>query len=244
MNVSDGVKAAQGSANHSDKGNRLSYRELVGGIVLIVAVVGAGAGYYAFNYITKDSERMKFWVGFMFSFAALAVIVVQSAIYVKQTEFMKQQIEATAIAERAYLAFTGMNIASPIANNTIVINAVLTNGGRTPAREIDRRVQTALVAPPPKPFDWDEKITIPSESGMTFLAGGADKRLSFYILNVTKELFTEFENGTRNIYVDGEIRFTDFAGARQVLVFGAVCAATDNRQFRERYQYQRDADPN
>jgi hypothetical protein len=158
---------------------------------------------------------------------------------------MARQIEAAAIAERAYLGFKSIGIVNPIVNNQIEIKAMLVNGGRTPARDIERLIRVGLVEPPPDPFNPDDPITTPSESGMSFMAAGAERLITApAILNVTRDVFKEFDAGKKNIYVDGHIRFTDYTGKRQVFGFGWVSRARDNGGFQERYQYQHDADPN
>lgn len=84
---------SQSGNNHSKKGKLLTKRDVIGGAFLIIVVVGGLSGYYAFNHISERSARMQFWVGFMFSFAALVVIVIQVAIYWQQAEFMEQQAD-------------------------------------------------------------------------------------------------------------------------------------------------------
>jgi hypothetical protein len=63
----------------------------IGPISLFVLVIGAAVGFYAHEHVTKDSVRFQFWIGFMFSFLAFVVLLVQSVIYAQQAEFMKQQ---------------------------------------------------------------------------------------------------------------------------------------------------------
>lgn len=63
----------------------------IGPISLVVLVVAVAVGFYAHEHVTKDSVRFQFWVGFMFSFLAFVVLLVQSVIYAQQAEFMKQQ---------------------------------------------------------------------------------------------------------------------------------------------------------
>ncbi len=63
---------------------------LIGPLSLIVFVVGGGAAAYAYYSVTKDSVRVQFWIGFMFSFMALVVVTVQVVIYAQQADFMKQ----------------------------------------------------------------------------------------------------------------------------------------------------------
>lgn len=66
----------------------------IGPISLIVIIAGSIAAYYAYNNVTKDSVRLQFWVGFMFSFLAFVVLLVQSIIIARQAEFMEQQSDA------------------------------------------------------------------------------------------------------------------------------------------------------
>ncbi|HKR14401.1 MAG TPA: hypothetical protein VJT15_20205 [Pyrinomonadaceae bacterium] len=66
----------------------------IGPITLGVVVVGGTVGYYAYHYVTRDAVRLPFWVGFMFSFLAFVVLLVQSVIYAQQAEFMKDQSKA------------------------------------------------------------------------------------------------------------------------------------------------------
>jgi hypothetical protein len=164
-----------------------------------------------------------------------------------QLEVMRRQMENAAITGRAYLGIKGVGIENPIVNNTIVINAVLVNGGQTPAWNFEQKFQVGLAKGPPPPFDWNVPPTQISDAVLTssFFPAGAEKRITFpKILSITKEHFDEFERGARNIYVDGEVRFTDQMGIKQIFGFGMICTSRDNGQFRERYQYQRDANPN
>jgi len=66
----------------------------IGPVSLIVIIAGGIAAYYAYNHVTKDSVRLQFWVGFMFSLLAFVVLLIQSVIYAQQAEFMKEQSKA------------------------------------------------------------------------------------------------------------------------------------------------------
>lgn len=171
----------------------------------------------------------------------------QEAAMRDQLELMKRQMENAAVSARAYLGIKSVGITNPITRNTIVINAVMFNGGQTPAWNVEPKFQVGLVEGPPQPFDWNAPANQVSDAGLTstFFPAGAEKRITFpQILNVTKEHFGEFEGGKRNIYVDGEVRFTDHMGIKQIFGFGMLCTFNDNGQFRERYQYQRNENPN
>jgi hypothetical protein len=164
-----------------------------------------------------------------------------------QLELMKSQMAHSAVRTRAYLGIKGVGIVNPIVNQTIVIFANLFNGGQTPAWSVEQKFQVGLVEGPPRPFNWFAEANQVSDAGLTstFFPAGAEKRITFpEILNVTEEAFAEFEGGKRTIYVDGEIRFTDHIGSKQVFAFGMLSTARDNGQFRERYQHQHDEDPN
>lgn len=214
-------------------------------LALYGSVITSGLLLVTVWYFNTGEERAKFLAEGVSGAVILAVIIVQTIIYQQQRNLMAQQLDATAIAERAYLGFDQIGIVNPIANETIVIQAMLVNGGRTPARDVDRKIRVGLVAPPADPpFDWSDAINQPSESGISFMPAGKKTLITFpRILEVAKKDFSDFEAGKRHVYVDGQIRFTDYLGKRQVFAFGMICRACDNGQFQERYQYQRDADP-
>jgi hypothetical protein len=93
---------AKDNQAQEDRGKDLSYPQwmprglfkAIGPISLVVLVVGAAVGFYAYHYVTKDSVRFSFWVSFMFSLLAFVVLLVQSVIYAQQAEFMREQSNA------------------------------------------------------------------------------------------------------------------------------------------------------
>ena len=175
QNHSDSDKRSEGDDGQSDGRKRLIIsRNLIGPLSLLVVIVGAVAAYYAYFYVSRDSVRMQFWIGFMFSFLALVVIVVQVVIYAQQAEFMRQQAktleeqrevsdrlagiaqQALKIGERAYVGVHSIN--EDFKNDRIILMAE--NTGNVPAESLKVSGQV-----------W---VIIPKQSGLAGMKAGFD----------------------------------------------------------------------
>lgn len=100
-------------------------------------------------------------------------------------------------------------------NGRTNISIVFINGGRTPARDIERKLQVGAVNPPPKPFDWNDALTEPSESGKSFMPAGSTEQIDLpAIIFADEDDMNDFRNGKTNIYLDGEIRFGGLQGQK------------------------------
>jgi hypothetical protein len=167
--------------------------DAIGPIALLVLVVGSIAAYYAYHYVTKDSVRFQFWVGFMFSFMALVVVTIQVVIYAQQAEFMKRQaktmedqseisdrLATTAlrqfeITDRPWLA-VDVSIIGPLTFNeqggNITFRIVAENVGRSIA--LNATVHAKMIIPD---FDGDlfrevlaEQLRVCKEAHSRFMA--------------------------------------------------------------------------
>lgn len=204
-------------------------------------IVATGIGlfsilYYLSRAFSITTEKYTFLVLGGANILIFAAILLQALIYSRQWAVMQEQRDITTIAERAYLGIKDVSIRNPIMNNTLFISGIIFNGGRTPALRVERKFQIGLVQEP-RPFDWDACI---ERADFSSIPGGVPRRVSFPELPFSLKEFADFEAGTRSIHVDGEFRFTDFMGVRQIFAFGMVCHSTDNGDFRERYQRQYD----
>src|SRR6185436_16146288 len=106
------------------------------------------------------------------SLVILVIIAIQAYIYHRQWEVMQGQKRITTIAERAYLGIKDVKIINPIQKDTLVIYAVVFNGGRTPALKVERKLQIGMVAKP-TPFDWD---SCPERSDFSVFPASVERR--------------------------------------------------------------------
>jgi hypothetical protein len=185
------------------------------------------------------NERWKFGADMTLNVLILLVVAVQAYIYARQWEVMQEQKRMATIGERAYLGIKNVKIVSPIMDYTIALDALMFNGGRTPAVNIRRRLRIGMVNVKDKlPFHWREHPEI--ETSLTILPGGAERWIIFPRVPITARQFKEFEAGKRLIHAAGEIRFTDFMGTKQIFEFDMTCEFGDNGSFKETYQRQYD----
>lgn len=190
-------------------------------------------------FLPNMKERVKFLTESTLSLLILLVVAVQAYIYTRQWEVMQEQKRMMTIGERAYLGIKDVKVNTPIMNNTLVVNALFFNGGRTPAINVDRKFQIGLVKET-RQFDWNA-IPDLAEASFSILPAGAERWVTFPHVPITPEKFADFEAGTRRIHVSGELRFTDYMGIKQIFEFDMTCESRDNGSFKERYQRQYDA---
>lgn len=215
----DPEQRGEGEKAQANSSNNLVSQEVVGYLVLIIVAFGVGVGYFAFNYVTKDSERLKFWVGFMFSFTALVVIIVQSVIYVQQAAFMREQINLTRIAERGYVGIEKARLVNGLTiGERPIVRITFRNGGRTPIWSMRHptRIKIGTTFPPGRP------IQFPGEGG-GFLPAGLTRDTE-YIINkvVTQEFVDDITSGRVKIFINGENHFKDCWKERRVEPFKLV----------------------
>jgi len=185
------------------------------------------------------SERWKFGADMTLNVLILLVVAVQAYIYARQWEVMQEQKRMATVGERAYLGIKDVRLVNPIMNKTIVVSALLFNGGRTPSLNIRRRLLIGLIQEEEKrPFEWDAYSDI--ETVLTILPAGAERWLTFPYVPFTAMQFKEFEAGQRIIHIAGEIRFSDFMGIKQIFEFDFTGEFRDNGSSRDTYQRQYD----
>jgi len=232
--------------------SRFLNADMIGAPIVIVFVFALGSGYYAYNYIEKDSIRIQFWVGFMFSFSALVVIVCQALIYAQQAEFMEQQarsstqlIELMVISECAYIRVGELQIPQPIKNQELVITGKLFNGGRTPAWNFQRQLKITLGYGLP-PRDWGVNWeTSKEESPVGMIVAGGDTNFTATMPDVTQDMISQINKDELLILLDGECRYFDSLGGKIFYRFGYTFELEPPRAV-ERYQthYREKVNPN
>jgi hypothetical protein len=181
------------------------------------------------------SERTKFFTGNLWNLVIAFAVIAQVRINHWQWQIMREQKRIATIGERAYLGIKNVKIDNPIMNNTIVVHALIFNGGRTPALNIQRRFQIGLVdEKESRSFEWGGDI----KTDLTVLPAGAERWLTLPDVPISQTAFQEFGAGKRMIHVAGQFRFTDFVGMKQVFEFDMTCEFSDNGSFKETYQRQ------
>lgn len=169
-------------------------------------------------------------------FVAL-VILWQAWIYNKQRKTMEEQTRMAAISEQAYLALRDFNVT--IRNDVLLVSAVVVNGGRTPARSFQSKSQVSRVLRGQElvPFVWEKCADF---KDLAFIVAGGDRNLDFVEdPGVTQEVEDALNDGEVTLFVDGECRFADFTGERQVFAFGYTVDFNYERpRAVERYQGQ------
>jgi hypothetical protein len=185
------------------------------------------------------NERWKFGADMTLNVLILLVVAVQAYIYARQWEVMQEQKRMATIGERAYLGVKDVKLENPIKNNTIIVHALLFNGGRTPAINVERRFMIGLVEKKhERTLPWDKYPD--RQTDFTILAAGAERWLTFPPAPISVTQFQEFEADKRVIHAAGRIGFTDFMGIKQMFEFDMTAGFSDNGSFKETYQRQYD----
>src|SRR6266511_517584 len=218
--VNDAEKAAKSGDNHSDKSEPLTKRDVAGGVLLIIFVVGALSGYYAYNHISKDSARMQFWIGFMFSFIGVVIVTLQVVIYAQQARFMKQHIELMVLTELPYMRIGSWKPPRICENGRLHVDARLRNSGRTIAWdviagcrliEIGTRPPVKLPLIPTGENTWNAYGAIDTTESMV---------ITFKPLKVTGEQAGKLQEGKIDVFVDGVCRYLHSMGGKSYYTNG------------------------
>jgi hypothetical protein len=213
--------SAKSGSNHSDKGHHLTKGDVIGGAMLAIFVAGVLSGYYAYNYITKDSPRISFWATFMLTFTGLVVVVIQVAIYAQQARFMREQVNVTRIAERGYIGIEAVKLVNGLTiGERPIVRITFRNGGRTPVWNImhPTRIRIGTTFPPGRP----KQI---SAEGGGFLPAGLTRDSEMIIDRlVTQEFIDDITNGRVKIFINGETHFKDCWNESRIESFKLVYA--------------------
>lgn len=209
---------------------------IIGGLVALA--------FLAFLSISLPhlTERVKFFTANAISLVVLLALIVQVVINSSQWGIMQEQKKMAAISERAYLGLKDMQINR--IKNVLIVTAVVVNGGRTPAWGFHARTQVYL-RHEPVPFVWDGT---PEVEEVSVIFAGGDRNMDFVPYpGVTQEVWNDIISGKVTLFVDGECRYLDFTGEKQVFVFGYTFNFGGGRaRAVERYQrqYPQQANPN
>jgi len=220
--ISNEDRPADSGTDHSNKGSRLTKRDVIGGAVMVIVFAGALSGYYVYNYITKDSARMQFWVSFMFSFAALVVVAIQATIYWQQTRFMKQQAktvnkqlklsrQAMRYSEAAYITVYRAEITKRLVIGQVTAAGIeFINSGNTPAYDV-RCFLHFGIRPEGFMFSREAVIAIPGTVSTAVIGGhGATLKQTVHSNSVvTQEVLDEIGKDNQYIHVWGVVLYKD-----------------------------------
>ena len=150
MQDSDNANNKQHDRSGNQKhGNAIAPSAWLGVLGWVVLIAIGILAYVAHYYVNEHSASIKFFTEAFLSAMVLVVIVVQAAIYYKQTGIMERQLRATEkaaqaadkalqISERPYLAITAFKV-TPIPfeiGKPIAYSARIQNTGRTPAYDV------------------------------------------------------------------------------------------------------------
>lgn len=142
------------------------------------------------------------------------VVFWQARIYNQQRKIMKEQSRMAAISERAYIGLRDFKIGTR--SQVLIVGAVMINGGRTPAWGFQSKNQVYL-GKEPVPFVWEES---PDVESALFIAAGGESNLDFVEFPGGTQEMNALNSGEVTLFVDGECRFLDFTGERQIFAFG------------------------
>jgi hypothetical protein len=227
-NPNNSQKSGEGEKSQTNGRNRLISRDVIGALVLIVFVFAVGVGFYSYNYVTKDSARLQFWVGFMFSFTALVVIVVQSMIYVQQWENMRDTLNelrtTRELENRAWVGVKNMEIVPSAQGGTEVV-ATFVNSGNSPAIVEVRFRGEELEESPPDNAEFPEM-----SKGSTlalFPNVESPSRVTTFEGNLAP-FIEDPKNPNHAWYLYGRLDYTDIFGKRRVTKF---CYSTSAKKF-------------
>ena len=126
-----------------------------------------------------------------------------------------------------------------IRNEVLLVSAVVVNGGRTPDRSFQCKNQVSRVPRGNElvPFAWEECQDF---TDVSFIVARGETNLDFVKdPGVTQEVEDALNGGKVTLFVDGECRFADFTGERQIFAFGYTFDFNYERpRAVERYQRQ------
>lgn len=167
----------------------------------------------------------------------LEVMKDQAKAATAQAELAAKQIELMVLNECAYMTLGNWEI-PPIRNQRLVINGKFINAGRTPALDFRRKIQIALgEGQPPKDwgaFDWDSN---PDESGSLVIVANQEVNFSTPPLEeITDAMVADINKGKLVIVIDGQCRFFDTLGGKQIYRFGVTVELGPPPRVHIRYQ--------
>jgi molybdopterin-binding protein len=223
--MQDRNESEKGAVNNRGDNNEfedLTFRDVVGGATLVIVVVGVAAGFYVYSNVSKDSVRLQFWVNFMFSFAALVIVVIQVAIYAQQARFMKQQAaaldaqlelsrKAIRYSDAAYITVNRAEITKrPIVGQTTEASIEFINSGNTPAYEV-RTYLYFGIKPEGFTFTHEEAVAMKGTVSSAVVGGhGATLKQevqSGYVL--TQEVLDVIGKDNQYIHIWGVVLYKD-----------------------------------
>lgn len=205
--------------DHCEESERLTKRDLIGAVSLLVVVFGIVVGYYTYNYISKDSVRMQFWITCMFSFTGLIIVTLQVVIYAQQARFMRQQVDVTRIAERGYIGIERANLLNGLAiGEKPTVCIFFRNGGRTPIWNMmhPTRITIGTIFPAGRPKQYRAE-------GTGFLPAGLTRDVEYILVKpVTQEFIDDITDGRIKIFINGESHFRDCWNEKRIEPFKLV----------------------
>lgn len=229
-----------------------------GSVYLIVVGVGL---FILSRYLGTSTDPINFIIINLFSALIFAVVTVQAAIYFFQWRAMRdsldradkviekmqseldvieRQAEFIAMSESAYLSVGEFEI-PPLRDYQLVVNGKLFNRGKTPAFDLERRLQIATgIGTPPVGwgrFDWD---ATPDHSKVetVLLAANDDINFTTPAVKITDAILSDINEGKQVIVIDGQCRYRDNLGDLLIYEFG-LRVELDPRRCHIRYQNHR-----
>lgn len=171
-----------------------------------------------------DKIKRAEWIQiFINAFVAL-VVLWQAWTYYKQRQIMEQQTENARISERAYIGVKTVVTQNFVIGQEPVIRVTILNGGRTPAYRVKVPVNLRLTADDLPP----ECPVLGNVVSPTFLPAGLEATFSYpFTFILTPTWKTAIENGTRKVFLSGEVHYDDCWGNKLAFPFRFVYSSKD-----------------
>lgn len=135
----------------ADRNTVIARRTGVAIAIWVFLLAGGVLAYVSAFHVNANSVRVNFFIGSLFSIAALIVVVVQAAIYDRQAKALDAQLRISdktfklaqsqsITTQRAYLMIAGGHVSEPEEGKPMSVYIVFKNSGNTPANNIQTQI--------------------------------------------------------------------------------------------------------
>lgn len=159
-----------------------------------------------------DQSTFTDWIQVGINAALLVIIVLQTAIYWRQSKIMQAQVDHARIAERAYLGVNTMGLSDLVIGERPKVTAIVNNGGRTPAFKVRAPGKIDLQPAGKRSQPEVIKSTFAPDDNSIVAAGAS--RLSVYEFTIPCDALMKhrIESGEIAVFVQGTIWYEDVWG--------------------------------
>lgn len=202
--------------------------------ILIAVIVQAIISNRQWRAMTDGLERTDRVIDKMQG--QLVVMEDQAKAATAQAELAAKQVEFMVLKECAYITIDNLCV-EPIRNHLLVVSGKFFNSGNTPALDFKRKFRVAL-GPGTPPAGWGQFDWVPDENEGIVLVKDGEINFSTDPLEITNDDIAKINDERLTIVMDGQCRFFDTLGGKQIYTFGVTFEMTPPHAV-FRYQYHR-----